>query len=284
MRNLILNYWKSPYEERVKEVHDCIAANIESNLFDRCLFFVQKEQSNDLLSFVKHLPISKTSIKLLECSRNVTYNEIFGVCNTLYSSKDDINVLANSDIQYDESIKLADKITSDDFYCLTRYNDDVLFWNLELDYVPKCGSDSQDVWIWRGKNKIKTTIDIYLGVPGCDNRISYEALKCGYIVSNPSLSIKTHHKHTTNLKGGHSENVNIAHPTPFVFTKPIKLEDTPESCMRICATDREDFSWLGETTNNKIKNLIAQGMGLSLQIEQINEVKFKKHNSQLLTS
>lgn len=277
MRNLILNYWKSPYEERVKEVHDCIAANIESNLFDRCLFFVQKEQSNDLLSFVKHLPISKTSIKLLESSRNVTYNEIFGVCNTLYSSKDDINVLANSDIQYDESIKLADKITSDDFYCLTRYeHDGRLYWYTELGYVPKCGSDSQDVWIWRGKNKIKTTIDIYLGVPGCDNRVSYEALKCGYIVSNPSLSIKTHHKHLSKLRGGHSENLNDAHPTPFLFTKPISINENPSACMNIGHTDVEDFSWLGDSFSAFIHESIKNGNNALIEIVQIKQDKDKE--------
>ena len=125
--------------------------------------------------------------------KRTTYQDVFDRINFHIDRDglDGISVVANSDIYFDETIKLCSKITQDECYALTRYN---VLGEEKIEFEDTPGS--QDVWIFRGKIK-DGNFDIPMGIPGCDNRIAHELSEAGYKLYNPSKAIKTYHLHKT---------------------------------------------------------------------------------------
>ena len=189
--NYYTEYWASDNLIRNKEVIDCINKNIESKLFNNVFVFSEKKENS-----------INTDIIL---SERITYQRIFD------NSIEGINIFANSDIEFDETINLALNIQDNEFYALTRYESD---GKLHKHDDPYRGFDSQDTWIWKNDSKIKNA-NFYLGIPGCDNKIAYYAELYGYIVKNPALSIKTHHKHISDIRNGTSSNLKYRLSPPY---------------------------------------------------------------------
>jgi hypothetical protein len=189
--NYYVEYWDCGNEERNDEVINCINNNIKSNLFKNIFIFSEKKEKKLLHETIK--------------ASRITYQYIFD------NSIDGINIFCNSDMEFDETLKLAQNIKEDEFYALTRYEDDMM---LHKNTDPYKGYDSQDVWIWKDKCKIKNA-NFFLGLPGCDNKIAYYAEQFGYKVKNPSLSIKTYHRHITNIRDGTSSDLSKRLPPPY---------------------------------------------------------------------
>lgn len=211
--NLFINYWSSSDTNRNKEVLDTIESNLKTNIFDKITIFTENDSVRDLNKF-------KNKCEVIVESRR-TYQNIFDYCNMFFSSMDDINVLANSDIEFDETIKLLDHITENDFIALTRYNrpDN----KLQESHL-KDMSDSQDVWCWKSKIRL-IGCNYYLGIPGCDNKIAFNAFDQGYDVRNPSLTVTTYHNHITDSRPGTSKESNMRLERPYCFLKPTKLNE-----------------------------------------------------------
>ena len=191
--NYYVEYWDCGNEDRNFEVITCINKNIKSNFFDNIFIFSEKEEQRLLEKPIK--------------SPRVTYQYVFD------NSIEGINVFCNSDIEFDETIKLAENMEHDEFYALTRYEDNMKLHKFDDPYK---GQDSQDVWIWRDACKIKDA-NFSLGLPGCDNKIAYFAAMNVYKVKNPSLSIKTYHRHTTNIRDGSSADLSKRLPPPYAM-------------------------------------------------------------------
>jgi len=117
-----------------------------------------------------------------------TYQELFDKINDT-TKEGDINIIANSDIYFDDTISMIESIGEGECYALTRYN-------VQRKNVFEDTPGSQDVWIFRGKIK-DGCFDVPMGVPGCDNRIAYELNSAGYKLYNPSLAIKCYHLHNS---------------------------------------------------------------------------------------
>ena len=197
--NYYVEYWDCGNEERNIEVIDCINKNIKSNFFKNIFIFSEKKEKRLLKETIQ--------------SKRITYQCIFD------NAIDGINVFCNSDMEFDETIKLAENIKEDEFYALTRYENDLM---LHKNDDPYRGYDSQDVWIWKDRCKIKNA-NFYLGLPGCDNKIAYFAEAYGYNVKNPSLSIKTYHKHVTNIRDGSSADLSKRLPPPYKLVSIMEL-------------------------------------------------------------
>lgn len=193
--NYYVEYWDCGNEDRNTEVINCINNNIRSNLFDNIFIFSSKNE-----------PRINSNIILRD---RITYQFIFDF------AKDGINILSNSDIEFDESIIEANKINHKEFYALTRYESD---GKLHKHDDPYMGYDSQDSWIWKDKCTI-IDANFFLGLPGCDNKIAYIAHKNGYHVRNPANTIKTYHKHKTNIRDGTSSNLKHRLSPPYSLVK-----------------------------------------------------------------
>lgn len=149
-----------------------------------------------------------------------TFNDYFNSIFMQYSygkfELDDIFVIANSDIYFDETLLLANNIKHGEVYALTRY--DIKRGQARFFDRP----DSQDVWIFRGGINPIDGADFHLGVGGCDNRIAYLLNKAGYKVTNPSLSIKTYHLHESGIRTFDYKKHKVV-PPPYLTLKPITL-------------------------------------------------------------
>jgi hypothetical protein len=159
---LFVNTYTDPDANRADELGRCLAIN--KSVFD----------------------------SVVELSGRPPFSEIFAGVNEIVTA-DDISVIANSDIYFDRSVRLAEKMKPDEAYALTRWDDTlagITFFNR---------IDSQDVWIFRGVIR-EMQVDFPPGKCGCDNRLAAEMAMAGYRVSNPSHSIKTMHLHRTGLR------------------------------------------------------------------------------------
>jgi hypothetical protein len=73
---------------------------------------------------------------------------------------------------------------------------------------------SQDAWIF-DTPLCDFPCNFYFGVPGCDNRLAWEASRAGLTLINPSRSIRAYHLHLTGVRR-YSERQRVAGPTASV--------------------------------------------------------------------
>jgi glycosyltransferase involved in cell wall biosynthesis len=183
--NLFVNYYKDTDPQRQRELDLCLLRNIESGLFK---VHVLKDASCVLPEFA-------AGVTALDCSSRPHFAEFFEYIN-MRSGEKDVNVVANSDIYFDATIRLATQMNADEFYALTRHT-------IQPDgaCVFYGKSNSQDAWILRGKPARRLFTCLFSpGLPRCDARLAYEAKRAGYVVSNPSLHIKIYHEHHSGVR------------------------------------------------------------------------------------
>ena len=114
----------------------------------------------------------------------------------------DYFILANSDIYFTSEIEeIKDLDLKDKALCLSRW--DILGngYAKLFDY-----SWSQDTWVFTKVPTNITEIDFPLGLPACDNRFAYQLADAGYVVVNPSKSIKSYHLHLSNKRSYTEKN------------------------------------------------------------------------------
>lgn len=220
--NLHINYFECNLKERDDEILDSLNKNLQLNIFNKIFIYIEDLKfKNKLNSF------DNDKIKILYCGERPTFQTIFNLSNFL-TSDNDINVLANSDIIFDETIKLVQNIQSNFFYCLTRYEDNKLFWiKNEDDLFSLRFTYSQDAWVWTGKSKFIES-NFYMGQPGCDNKLAYDAAHLRYILINPCFDIKIHHNHKSNVRLGLSNEKNYRtekHLKPCLLIEPSHINE-----------------------------------------------------------
>jgi hypothetical protein len=211
MVNLFTSYFKSDNENRQDELDFCLNKNIENEFIDKIYLLSETEDVEFNNSKVEVIPHNRPSFK-----------DFFEIINQKTSTTD-INILSNSDIFFDNSLKFTEKILK------TNVLLSLLRW--EFGVVPKIEimrSDCQDTWIWIGKMKELNYSDFYLGKLGCDNRIAWEFQNVGYHLLNPCTIIKTYHYHTSNIRTyeqtivgqqSHDKNKDVIKP-PYQYVRP----------------------------------------------------------------
>lgn len=166
MIRLLYNYYQDKNPARKKEIDFCLQKNLDN-------------------------PLIKTII--VESAAKPTYDYFFNKINEL-TQPEDVNIICNSDIFFDETIQLVENIKPKELYALLRWE-----YLVNRPATHSNRPDSQDTWIVRGKVE-NVFGDFTLGIRGCDNRIAYEFMKSGYDVKNPSQSIKSYHYHLSNIR------------------------------------------------------------------------------------
>jgi hypothetical protein len=216
MFELISTYYKASEPEREYENIQCLINNLNHPLILKVHLFLQ---GNDL-------PLVSNDEKLIfiHHSKRPTFQDLFDYGNNLNPKS--IRVVANSDIYFDETLKLAHfALTSLDVLALTR-------WDLQKDGNLEFYNNfkSQDVWIF--KKFIKSDIGkFHIGRHGCDNRLVYEFKKAGYKIDNPSFSLRTIHLHQSALRTYFNDPSYERVKPPYDFLLPsvisgFKLENS----------------------------------------------------------
>ncbi len=186
MINFFTNYYIDKNSDRQQELDLCLHNNFENKLLN---------------------------VVVLSDSNRLTYNDFFNVINK-YTDLDDINIIANSDIYFDESIEYALSLKAKQCYALSR-------WDINSDRTATHfnRSDSQDCWIFRGKIT-GVAGNFFLGYRGCDNRIAHEIRQAGWEISNPSLTIKSYHLHLSGIRNYTVINDKFLVPPPYLTLTP----------------------------------------------------------------
>src|SRR4051812_49049754 len=108
--NLFVNYYRDPKPERQKEIDTCLQKNVEAARFK---IHVLRERGVELPEFAG-------SVVVHDCASRPTFADFFQYIASV-TGGGEVNVIANADVYFDESLGLVAEMPGDDFYALTRY-------------------------------------------------------------------------------------------------------------------------------------------------------------------
>lgn len=208
---LFTSFYKDKNAVRQAELEECIKHNIANTYIDAMVVILEgKKEDFPIL----HSP----KIAVIERARP-TFQDFFDIVNTCIL-EDDIAIVANTDIYFDHSLINLDKIMRPNVaLALTRYN-------IEKDNTIKIHAEhtwSQDVWVFKGRIR-KMYAQFYMGIRGCDNRITWEIQNAGYQTINPSKNIRCIHNHRSEVRNYGIEAVDKPYcgvPWVDIFNEPI---------------------------------------------------------------
>lgn len=204
MLTLIVGQYREPVAARAAEIASALRANLENPAFDRVIVVVEDELCGSPPSRV-----DDGRCKHVFLGERMTYAHAFELAHAPRWWGGAF-VLANSDIEFDHTIELARHVPRGALWCVSRTDPRTgkIAWN---------PAKTQDAWIFRVPLP-RFPAGFKLGVPGCDNRIAYEAKRAGLALSNPARRIVALHRHESAIRrvnsvyGGPSEGVPLDPP------------------------------------------------------------------------
>ncbi len=209
MTRLFINWYEENDKERREELTYALRKNVYLELIDNIVN----------ISNVNLPAWAGAKIQNISHPARPAFRDFFQVINR-FAQANDVSIISNLDIYFDDSLRLLDRIETNECYALTRYNminDVPVFFNR---------ADSQDVWIFKGPVREIKEADFTLGFIACDNRLAFLLSQYGYRVTNPSLSILSYHVHKSekrsyiNHKG---EWVGPRIPGPYGYVNPVTI-------------------------------------------------------------
>jgi len=212
---LFTSAFASQDSRRRKEYAEALLRNLACGAIDQVCIFDQ--QAGDL-------PRDNPKIVLRRVHRRPDYADYFAWMNEV-AADDDISILANADIWFDEQLALFKNWlpSPNTAFALARWERDEAGHTRLRDR-----NDSQDAWIFRGPVR-PVTSDFPPGVPGCDNRMANELAAAGYLVQNPSFSITSFHLHAG--ERGEYEGIGLEGRVapPYAYVWPHNLWNLPRT-------------------------------------------------------
>jgi len=195
--HLLIEYYYDDLPERQAELDACLQCNCANEHILQIHVFVEDKTQ---------LPFTHHKLKTITASTRMWYRGYFAYINTNVAT-DDIGIVANADIFFDDSLGLLKDANLDErCFALSRYE------GAELHDI----ATSQDVWIFKPPIR-DINAHFPLGMPGCDNRLIYEMRIAGINVFNPSKDIHAHHMHHTD-KINYDDRDTIAEPHEGIIT------------------------------------------------------------------
>lgn len=175
---LFISYYNNP--SRREEFLYCIKKNLKNQFIDKIYVFCEDE-----------LPIDNQKLVKIDSGefKNPSFGKIFS-----FFEKDCINIVANTDIYFDSSIRLVKNLKSNEVFCLSRRE---ISWGLNFQIFKRRVGNSQDAWIFNGQvyEDVVDKSDFSLGKPGCDNHLAWLLNNSSYKLYNPAYDIKAVHVH-----------------------------------------------------------------------------------------
>lgn len=204
---LVTSYYQTSHSERQQELDECLKRNIQNPYIER--IYLLNDKHYDLRHvdpYGKAIQVEVTE----ENKKRLRFDyAIQWINQKLYGKR---VILSNSDIYFDQTLLLLRNETFDrKAFALTRYDDN------KLEMV----CDSQDSWIFRSPLLIPLNeCQFTFGTLGCDNRLAYVIDQAGYQLTNPCLTIRSHHLHRSNER---TYEVATRLPPPYQMVYHISL-------------------------------------------------------------
>lgn len=204
---LLTGFYEDADLKRRGEILECLKRNVANDHLGEIHLFVEGAlEVNTLLAV--YPPLAAFKVRLIAQGGRVTYRQLFTYANDRLPGRRVI--IANADIFFDHTLaRLGAYDLSDKLLCLSR-------WDLQPDGSARFFDypASQDAWIFQAPIR-EFPCDWSLGVPGCDNRLAWEAERAGLAISNPSRSLRACHLHLSGVRR-YSERQRLAGPTKQV--------------------------------------------------------------------
>jgi hypothetical protein len=134
-----------------------------------------------------NMALEGVEVVTIDRNERITFAEWFAIINQ-HAGQDDISILCNSDIKFDQTIHLCNEIQPDECFCLTRW---------EKGGMHHVGSDA---WVFRGQIRQVDDINFGLGIADCDYALNARLQLAGYRLANPSPDIRANHVHASNYR------------------------------------------------------------------------------------
>lgn len=178
---LFSSYFQSGDPSRDSELRTCLNRNLSGDTFDHVYLYSESEVPSNHKLTVRY-------------QGRPTYQNLIDWANDV-SHDGDVVVIANSDIYFDNTLNWSHNVPME-MTCIALSR-----WDVAPNGSKKLFAyeHSQDSWIFKGKINIKGA-NYYMGIPGCDNRIAFDADQSGYRVVNTAKDIITYHLHNSNIR------------------------------------------------------------------------------------
>lgn len=200
--NLYTTYFISNDESRQKELDHCLISNINNPHIRSVSLFIDN-RAKQRVKEICDSSVDVEKIKYIYCDGSPTYKMWIENCKNW-----GINVFANADITFDESIENFKVWVGGNrpkrIVCLSRYN--MINGEATLHKNPHW---SQDVWAISHEDLDKIDFMQSLAIPTgkyrCDNKLAYEFAINGWDLFNPCncknlQTIRCFHHHESNLR------------------------------------------------------------------------------------
>jgi hypothetical protein len=189
---LLVGFYQDADPARTAEFVECVRRNAANPHLDRVTVFLEDRVSPADVA-ARHDALAHPKVRLVEHGRRLTFAHLFEYANRNLAGA--TVIIANADIFFDETLALlADAPLERAMLCLSR-------WDESADGAPRHFDrpDSQDAWVFEAP-VAPVAADFCLGVPGCDNRLAWEAERAGLAVTNPSRSVRARHLHRSAVR------------------------------------------------------------------------------------
>lgn len=217
---------------RAREIARTLKLQCKNELIDKIYLLNERIYTPNEMGFETQEDIELYENKIIQvnCEKRMTYRLVFD-----YVNENKVNghiIICNSDIFFDKTIdnirfmKLKETKSA---LCLLRYEyaGEKSLKDCQL-FGPR--GDSQDTWILHSDNipdlKLRKAFDFALGIPGCDNKITYLFQLCGIECFNLPNHVRTYHYHRSQKRNYNSQTKPI--PQPWVSLVPIIPEESNE--------------------------------------------------------
>jgi len=200
-------------EARLDEIVEAISRN--HDVAEKLLLYINSNEQGSV-SFAKKY-LNFRNLYRIHKPKRQTFGSIFRS-----TWGEGTVAVCNNDISFTQ--EAADIINNDDmenkFLCLTRWDKG------QLKMPATSRKFSQDAWVFKHpfmNQQMIDTSDFYFGVPGCDNRIAFNAVVSGMNVLNPSEIVRIDHHHESdernyerNSRGTPAKSAKIGQPSVYM--------------------------------------------------------------------
>lgn len=196
MVTLLTNFYPEPYDARRGELRECLRRNLDLEQIGAVHLFVEDGLTPEA-ALASCADLGHPKVTLVPSAGRATFNRYFAYANAHLVGQ--TVALANADIYFDRSLSALDdcrrrRKLHQLMICLAR-------WDVQPDGTSKLYDVdfSQDAWIFRPPVRIQNC-GFTPGIPGCENRIAWEAQHAGLKVENCARTLRAHHLHLTGLR------------------------------------------------------------------------------------
>ena len=210
MIRLFTTWYQSGSAARQAELEECLQRNlVNPHLGQICLW---QDSGENLPPHPKLLVRREKSPP--------EFDDFFAWANAV-CPPGEVAIIANNDIWFDDTIRLAETVTANQVFALLRWESD---GQLLQDDKGRLRWDSQDTWIFQTPIR-----DIgarhCLGKPRTENALAYRLWRLGYDLRNPAKSIHSHHHHASQVRNPHFVAARI--PPPWLHLEPLEIHGQP---------------------------------------------------------